>query len=221
MDIYALVAVATEPGERPDKSLLKPTTVAEATRMVADGFKPPPSTKVLATPPGASPVAGNVVTRGFSKHALIAYVTSAGDQPVAIRYKMENVEGPSSIAIYAADGKRIPAAARSAQAETLLTLPALSAGSFYSLVINLAARHYSLSFPQAGGACFEASQPALPVHPGRTGRLHSALLLRAQGVQKLPNLPEHASVLDGEPCPGPVGGEGQRGPDSPRPRRAD
>jgi len=189
MDIYALLAVATEPGERPDRTLLTPATVAEATRMVADGFRPPPSRKVLVAPPGASPAAGNVVTRGFSKHTLIAYVTSAGDQPVAIRYKMENVEGPPSIAIYASDGKCIPAPAPSAQAEALVTLPALSAGGFYSLVINLAARHYSLAFTQAGGACCEASRhsPFTLDEPGDSAPLYFYVPKACKSFRIYPN----------------------------------
>ena len=123
----------------------------------------------------------------------------AGDQPVAIRCKMEDVEGPPSIAIYASDGKRIPAPVPSAQAETLPTLPALSAGGFYSLVINPAARHYSLTFTQAGGAPFEASRHS-PLTLDERG-LRPALLLRAQGVQELPNLSEHASVLTANLAP--------------------
>ena len=189
VDIYALVAVTTERGERPDQSLSRPATVAEATRMVAEGFNPPPSTKVLATAPGALPAAGKVVTRRFPKHTLVAYVTSTGDQPVAIRYQMENVEGTPHIVIYAPDGKRLPDPVASGQAETLLTLPALPAGGYYSLVMNLAARHSSLSFPHAGGVSFEASQhsPLTLEEPGDSAPLYFYVPRACKSFKIYPN----------------------------------
>ena len=52
MEVYALVAVATEPGERLEKSRLTRTTIDETTRMVINGFNAPPCVKVLTAPPG-------------------------------------------------------------------------------------------------------------------------------------------------------------------------
>ncbi len=52
MEVYALVAVATEPGERLEKSRLTRATIDETTRMVINGFNAPPCVKVLTAPPG-------------------------------------------------------------------------------------------------------------------------------------------------------------------------
>jgi hypothetical protein len=173
MDIYALIAVQTEPGDRSDKELSVPATLSEAAGMVAAGFNPPPSTKALVPPPAAPPAGGNAVTRGFPKHNLIAYVTSAGDQPVSVRYQLENVDGQPDIAIYGPNGKRLQPATLAAQKETTLSLPAIP-GGFYSLAISPAGRHLSLAFAQAGGACLEASRycPLTLEEPGDSPPLY-------------------------------------------------
>jgi hypothetical protein len=189
IDIYALVAVATEPGQRPEEVRFTPATAVEAGRMVADGFNPPPCGKVLAAPPGASRAAGSVVTRGFPKHTLMAYVTSSAESPVAIRCQLENAAGPPGIAAYSPDGKPVQVAARSTDRETLVTLPVLSKGGFYSLAIQLSASHSSLTFTHAGGLCFEASRycPLTLDEPGDSGPFYFYVPKACKSFRIYPN----------------------------------
>ncbi len=158
VDIYALVAVETEPGARPEEGVATPATAAEAARMVAKGFDPSPTDKKLVAPPGPLPAEKKAGARRFTDHLLIAYVTSAGDRPVGIKYKAEDAERRPDMTIYTAEGKRVVPTAGAENGETILTLPGLGAANHYCLIIKAGAKHCSFAFTHEGGGCFEASQ---------------------------------------------------------------
>ena len=88
VEVYALVEVVTEKGERPAASLLEPTTIAEAGDMVVAALAGRPSGKTLVPVAGAPTAEAPAALRRFSRESLV-YAAASQDNVLRLRIEPE------------------------------------------------------------------------------------------------------------------------------------
>jgi hypothetical protein len=161
VDIYALVAVKPEVGDRRAATLREPTDIDEAVRMVARNMArvEEPSDKTLIRPPcPLAEVEGGAAARVFQKPVL-AYASVGPKEVIRLASGADRV----TYQVYGMDGRHIEDG--DVEAEGVVDVRVPGAGSY---VVKLGGG--AVGFEHEGGACYEASKdrPCTIDEPGES-----------------------------------------------------